>query len=434
MSTYKPSKAPWLARIPSTWSEAPLFTFFRDNKTKNIGMAEANVLSLSYGTIKRRDLDSGMGLLPESFETYQIVEPGDIVMRLTDLQNDQRSLRTGLVRERGIVTSAYLALRPSKYVDPRFAHYLLHSLDTMKVYYGLGAGVRQTMKYRDLSGAYLAMPMRVVQTQIADYLDSEIARIDALIDRKQRFIDLLLEKRTAIIAHAVTKGFDYKAEMKDSGIEWFGAIPLHWTVGRLKDLVTSIQTGPFGTQLGANDYMVDGTPVINPVHIKDNRLVPDPETSVTEATVARLNGYLLRTADVVCARRGDLGRCAVVTPQQEGWVTGTGSLRVRPNQRRVAPEFLQLLISQQGSRDWLSLQSVGATMDNLNEGILARLPVAAPDVVEQRSIIRRIGADVCKVDDLVERTRRSIDLLREYRTALISAAVTGQIDIPGTET
>lgn len=115
-------------------------------------------------------------------------------------------------------------------------------------------------------------------------------------------------------------------------------------------------------------------------------------------------------------------------------MTGTGSLRVRPNQRRVAPEFLQLLISQQGSRDWLSLQSVGATMDNLNEGILARLPVAAPDVVEQRSIIRRIGADVCKVDDLVERTRRSIDLLREYRTALISAAVTGQIDIPGTET
>ena len=268
----------------------------------------------------------------------------------------------------------------------------------------------------------------------AEELEGETAHIDALIDHKQRFIELLLERRTAIITQAVTKGFDDKADRKDSGIEWFGAIPLHWTVCRLKDIVTSIQTGPFGTQLGTNDYTIDGTPVINPVHIKDNRLVPDRETSVPEATAARLSGYLLRTADVVCARRGELGRCAVVTPQQDGWVTGTGSLRIRPNQRRVVPEFLQLLISQQGSRDWLVLQSVGATMDNLNEGILARLPVAVPDVVEQSSIIRRIGADVSKMDDLVERTRWSIDLLREYRTALISAAVSGQIDIPDTET
>lgn len=414
MSTYKPSKAPWLARIPNTWSEAPLFTFFRDNKTKNIGMAEANVLSLSYGTIKRRDVDSGMGLLPESFETYQIVEPGDIVLRLTDLQNDQRSLRTGLVKERGIVTSAYLALRPSKYVNPRFAHYLLHSLDTMKVYYGLGAGVRQTMKYSDLSGAYLAMPMRVVQTQIADYLDSETARIDALIDRKQRFIDLLLERRSAIIAHAVTKGLDPVAEMKDSGHDELGMIPAHWRVMRVRHLFRNLDGCriPLSAEERSyrqGDYDYYGASGIID-HI-DDYIFDEPLVLIGEDGA----NLLLRSTPLAFVATGKY------------WVNNHAHV-MRP--LHDSPHYWAAALNV---IDYTPL-IVGSAQPKLTQGDLADVPLPVPPPAEIAAICAYIEREAKGIDKLAKETRRSIDLLREYRTALISAAVTGQIDIPGTET
>lgn len=156
-------------------------------------------------------------------------------MRLTDLQNDKRSLRVGHAPEPGIITSAYLKLtaKAGCCID-RYLYLLLHSYDTIKVFYGMGGGLRQSMKFDDMRRLLMLIPSMEEQEQIANFLDHETAKIDTLIDKQQQLIKLLKEKRQAVISHAVTKGLNPDAPMKDSGVEWLGEVPEHWGVGRVK--------------------------------------------------------------------------------------------------------------------------------------------------------------------------------------------------------
>ncbi|HVA66117.1 MAG TPA: restriction endonuclease subunit S [Elusimicrobiota bacterium] len=208
----KDSGVEWLGEIPEHWEIIPLFTIARERDTRNTGLQEMNILSLSYGKIVRRDISDNFGLIPESFETYQIVIPGNVVLRLTDLQNDKRSLRVGLVGERGIITSAYIVLDIIEGVSAKFLHYLIHSYDVAKVFYNLGAGVRQTMKFEDLKRMPIALPKLKEQRAIAAFLDRETARIDALIDKIEQSMNLLREERAALISAAVTGKIDVREE------------------------------------------------------------------------------------------------------------------------------------------------------------------------------------------------------------------------------
>ena len=195
----------WLGKVNSSWGYAPLFTLGSPKKTPNTGMVENNLLSLSYGRIVRRDIESSEGLVPASYENYQIVEPGDLVLRFTDLQNDQRSLRSGLVRERGIITSAYLSFTPDeKKLSPLFFAYLMRAADLSKVFYRMGSGVRQSLNWGELSLMRLPLPSLEVQRRIADYLDQETSEIDFLISKSTKLRDLLLKRRSVLITEVIT--------------------------------------------------------------------------------------------------------------------------------------------------------------------------------------------------------------------------------------
>jgi type I restriction enzyme S subunit len=429
--TYKASGTNWLGNIPEHWGVAPLFAFFRELRRLNAEGREMNVLSLSYGRIVRRDVADDHGLLPASFATYQVVGKENLVLRLTDLQNDKRSLRVGFVEEAGIITSAYVALDVFGRILPKFGFYLLHSYDVTKVFYSLGAGVRQTMNYEDLKWLPILVPENREQQSITTFLDRETSRIDALIAKKERLIELLQEKRTALITRAVTKGLDPNVPMKDSGVEWLGRIPGHWKAKRIRDLADSLQTGPFGTQLHAGEYVSGGIPVINPANLRDGKLEPDLNCSIDDAAVARLNHHRLLVGDILFARRGELGRCGLVMHEEAGWVCGTGCLRLRPRFDLVEPRFLLHFLSTSGVRDWLQLQSVGSTMDNLNTSIIGRIPVALPSPEEQRAIADLLDRESLRTDALVIKVHQAVGCLKELRTALISAAVTGKIDVRG---
>jgi len=206
----KDSGIEWIERIPGSWRVCPLFTVAREKEKRNYGNQVQNVLSLSYGKIIDKDVSDNFGLLPESFETYQIVSKGNIILRLTDLQNDKRSLRVGLVRHQGIITSAYICLDFYRDIDPSYAFYLLHAYDITKVFYGLGGGVRQTMKFEDLKWLPILMPSTAEQQVIASFLDRETAKIDALVSRIREVIVHLREYRTALISAAVTGKIDVR--------------------------------------------------------------------------------------------------------------------------------------------------------------------------------------------------------------------------------
>ena len=426
---YRHSGAEWLGRVPAHWAQGPLFTVARERDGKNSDAQERRVLSLSYGRIVRRDVSENSGLMPESFDTYQVLSPGDIVLRLTDLQNDKRSLRVGLVEESGIITSAYVALAISARVTARYLFYLLHAYDVTKVFYALGGGVRQTMRFEDLKWLPVLVPPREEQRAISEFLDRKTAKIDALVAKKERLITLLQEKRAALVAQTVTKGLDTSVLMKDSGVEWLGRIPQHWYVMRVRELAESLQTGPFGSELHADQYVHAGVPVINPANLRAGQLVPDLDSTVDANTAARLAQYQLAPHDVLFARRGEMGRCGMATQQQAGWICGTGCLRLRVRAGKAVPQFLLHLLSTARVKDWLELRSVGSTMQNLNTSVIGSLPVALPPLREQQVLSAHLDGETAQIDRVVAQVDTAIDRLREFRLALVAAAVTGEIDV-----
>lgn len=200
----KDSGIEWVGNVPAHWDVRPLYYYFAERKKKNYLGQEQNLLSLSYGKVIRKDINTSEGLLPGSFNGYNIIEPGDIVLRLTDLQNDKRSLRTGLVKEHGIITSAYVTLKAAKEVVPEYFHYLLHAYDVMKVLYNMGNGVRQGLNYSELSKMHIIAPPIDEQKNIAAYLDAKCKEIESIIESKKQQLTVIDSYKKSLIYEYVT--------------------------------------------------------------------------------------------------------------------------------------------------------------------------------------------------------------------------------------
>ena len=203
--TYKDSGIEWIGEIPSEWDCFYLSQIFSPVKNKNIGMQETNLLSLSYGKIIRKNIETTFGLLPENFEGYNIIERDNIVLRLTDLQNDHKSLRVGLVTEKGIITSAYLTLKNKTNMSSNYFYYLLHSFDIAKGFYGMGAGVRQGLNWNEIRSLRIISPKESFdQQQISDFLDKKCSEIDKLITKKEQLVVELESYKKSLIYEVVT--------------------------------------------------------------------------------------------------------------------------------------------------------------------------------------------------------------------------------------
>lgn len=200
----KDSGIEWVGNIPAHWDVHPLYYYFSERKKNNYLGKEQNLLSLSYGKVIRKDINTSEGLLPDSFNGYNIIEPGDIVLRLTDLQNDKRSLRTGLVKEHGIITSAYVTLKAAKEVVPEYFHYLLHAYDVMKVLYNMGNGVRQGLNYSELSKMHIVAPPLDEQKNIAARLDCVCKGIESIIASKKQQLAVIDSYKKSLIYEYVT--------------------------------------------------------------------------------------------------------------------------------------------------------------------------------------------------------------------------------------
>jgi len=208
----KDSGVEWIGEIPEGWEVKQLRTYFSRRINKNIYLQESNLLSLSYGHIVRKNIDTKEGLLPESFDGYNIVEDGDIVIRGTDLQNDHRSLRTGLVTERGIITSAYITLKPKEDVNSVYYHYLLHCYDISKVFYSMGGGLRQSLDYWEFIRMPVLYPTDREQEEIISYIKTKCTAIDAAIEKKKKAIEKWEEYKKSLIYYAVTGKIDCRGE------------------------------------------------------------------------------------------------------------------------------------------------------------------------------------------------------------------------------
>ena len=431
---YKDSGVPWVHKVPEHWEVQPLLAVMKERNEPNMGMRENNLLSLSYGRIVQKDIDSNDGLLPESFETYQIVRPDDIVFRLTDLQNDKRSLRSAIVGQLGIITSAYVAGHPHGAL-PAYIHYLFRSYDQSKVFYSMGGGLRQSMKFADLKRMPVLLPPRSEQTTIATFPDRETAKIDALVAEQERLIALLKEKRQAVISHAVTKGLDPSVPMKDSGVKWLGEVPAHWEVVRIKHVVASIEQGwspqcesypvESADQWGVLKVGCVNGGVFNP---DENKVLPDDLTPVPALAI--------RAGDVLVSRantRELVGSAATALMDYPNLLLCDKLYRLRLNHKMDAPQYLAYFLGCLPVREQIELAATGASssMLNIGQATILELRLPHPDVEEQLAITAHLDAVTARMRDTATEAEAIIAALQERRSALISAAVTGQIDVRG---
>jgi type I restriction enzyme S subunit len=206
----KSSQIEWLNNIPSHWETKVLFEVATEQSISNKNVHNQNLLSLSYGKIINKDINTTDGLLPASFDTYQIVDDGNIILRLTDLQNDKRSLRVGISTQTGIITSAYTCLKTRANTLPHYLYLLLHSYDICKVFYGMGGGVRQSIGYGDIKRMLLPLPPTAEQQEIVDYCYSLRENIEKMITELKREIALITEYRTRMISDVVTGKVDVR--------------------------------------------------------------------------------------------------------------------------------------------------------------------------------------------------------------------------------
>ena len=281
-----------------------------------------------------------------------------------------------------------------------------------------------------LGSLAIAVPPPEEQESIARFLAHITSRIDRHIRAKEKLLVLLKEqKQTVIIEEAITcdawrKGHSWERVRADS--------PEHavkWREVRLRSVMTAIQIGPFGSQLHASEYREGGTPVINPSHIAGGRILPDPSVAVDPLKAEELSIHRLRVDDVVMARRGELGRCALVGVGEEGWICGTCSLRIRSNAAVILPAFLALCLTCRSVKEALTAGSIGATMDDLNATLVSRLRIPLPALDHQAAIVDYSVDATARLDEASNGVRNQLLAVGEYRRRLIADVVTGKVDV-----
>ena len=398
----------WLGDVPEHWNLKRFCYLFAENKKKNIGLKETNVLSLSYGNIKEKKIDDNKGLLPESFETYQIIEPNDIVFRFTDLQNDKRSLRSAISKYHGIITSAYIAVKTKQNAD--FYNYLFRAYDLQKVFYSMGEGMRQSLKMDELNKMPVVLPSEDEQKRIVAFLNTETTRIDNLITKQEKLIELLEEQRKSIISHAVTKGLNPNAPMKDSGVEWLGEVPESWVEQKIKFISKLI-----------NEKTSEKSNVIALENIESwtGKYIETESSFESDAVKFKKNDVLFGKL------RPYLAKVYLVENQGEA----VGDIYVlRPN-KLIHPQFLKFFMLSEKFIDYVNSSTNGTKMPRANWDFIGCISIFLPHIKVQHEIVEYLESAVLKIELIINKQISLIEKLKEYRSSIISHAVTGKIDV-----
>lgn len=412
------SGIPWIGEVPEGWGIHPLYSYFAERKNKNSMLQEQNLLSLSYGKIIRKDINTNGGLLPANFTTYNIVQPNDIVIRPTDLQNDKKSLRTGLVTEKEIITSAYISLQPIANIYIKYFHYLLHSYDINKVFYNMGNGVRQGLNYSEFSKLMLLCPGKEEQHRIADFLDSKCSEIDTLIENLRARVESAKEYKKAVITEAVTKGLDKGAKMKDSGVEWIGEVPEGWKIVRFKH-IASIKSN----LVQPDKYMK--YPQIAPDNIeKDTGRLLSHQT-VEESGIISGNHLFYRGQILYSKIRPNLNKLTVAP------LDGLCSADMYPIESKLPTLFMvySMLSTYFVSQVSLIIQD-RVKMPKINQEELGEIKVVVPSQQEMLTIADYLDSKCSEIDALLQNYEDQIATLEEYKKSLIYEYVTGKKEVP----
>ncbi|EKO3947421.1 restriction endonuclease subunit S [Vibrio fluvialis] len=428
---YKDSGVEWVGNIPSHWQVTPIKYLATLNPRKSaidssLLNKECNFLPMEKLKLNSIVLDEKR-LVSDVYDGYTYFEDGDVLMaKVTPcFENKNIAVASGLLNGVGFGSSEIYVLRSNEKTDNRFLYYRLQEDSFMDIATAAmtGAGGLKRVPSEVVNGYSLGTPEVEEQTQIANFLDHETAKIDTLIEKQQQLIKLLKEKRQAVISHAVTKGLNPQAPMKNSGVEWLGEVPEHWGVSSL-GYYASLNTGATPDRSNSS-YWEGDIPWIKTGEVKYETIYKTEE-SISKLAVKQTSVQLSPPGTLLMAMYGQgvtRGRVAILGVHA---TYNQACVAITPNSY-LFNEYLKVffIAGYHAIRDGGNETS----QMNLNADIVRKFKVTVPPIDEQKEIVSFLEAELPRFDALLENADKAIKLMQERRTALISAAVTGKIDV-----
>ena len=426
---YKDSGIAWIGKIPKKWIVGLVGKYFEEVNNPNINQEETNTLQFKMGEIISKSKGDSK-YSPETIEAYNVVKPGTIMINGLNLSFDLISQRVAQVREKGAITSTYLAIFPTKEIKSDYAKYLLKAYDNNKALHAMGRGLRATLSYRTFRSEPVIVPSLDEQQAIASYLDEKCSEIDSLISLQEEMISELQAYKQSVITEAVTKGLDPNVPMKDSGVEWIDIIPEGWEVLPFKSV--------FYTEKGLNitkaDLTENGVPVLSygQIHSKQN-----PGTRLNGSLFKFVPKSYLKTNPECLVQKGcfliadtseDYEGCgnAIYVDRNMMLFAGYHTIVARPcNLDRDYKYFAYLLLTNNWRQQVRSRVS-GIKVYSINQKILKQTSLLFPPLQEQQAIASYLDEKTSQIDSLIEIKREKITELKDYKKSIIYEYVTGK--------
>lgn len=407
----KDSGIPWIGDIPKDWNVSLIGSCIKEVDCKNTDGKEDNALQFKMGTIiSKRNGDSKYN--PETLEAYNIVKIGDIIINGLNLSFDLISQRVGLVKENGVITSTYIAVRPTTNISNEFLTYLFKAYDNCKAFHSMGRGLRQTLSYGELRKYYVVLPLKKEQQRIAEFLDRKCGEIDEAIALQEEFIEELKSYKQSVITEAVTRGLNPNVKLKDSGIDWIGKIPQGWEVIKVGFLFDNL------------DYLRQ--PISAELRERNN---PQYDYYGASGVIDKIDHYNVEGKVLLIGEDGAnlVLRNLPLIYKAEGrfWVNNHAHI-LKPKDNNDY-NYMAHALEAANYRNYIT----GSAQPKLSQDNLQAVKLPVPPLTEQKQIADFLDDKCTEIDSLIAIKQQKIEELKDYKKSVIYEYVTGKKEVNG---
>lgn len=425
MKIMKDSGIEWIGQIPEDWELTTYCRVF--NRRKEYDDKDKQVLSLTIQGVKEKN--ENYGKMAEDFTGHQIVKKNDLVFTPRDF--DATPILSGIAPCNGCISNLYFVLYPhdtSKTYIPFYNYFMWGVKWGGDIWRKLSYGMRFSYNFQQFGALHTVVPPIDIQKRIADFLDDKCSKINLYIEKQQQVIEKLKAYKQSVITEAVTKGLDPNVPMKDSGIEWIGMIPEHWTSRRLRYLGTCVN----GISKGG-EYFGSGYPFVSYGDVYKNMELPSSVAGLVETTEDEREWYSVKEGDVFFTRTLEtIEEVALTSTCMKTIENATFAgflIRFRPNTNLLTKEFSKYYFRSDKHRLFFVKEMNLVTRASLSQELLKRLPVLLPPIEEQLAIATHLDKKCSNIDDSINKKLEVIERLIKYKKSLIYEAVTGKMEV-----
>lgn len=400
------------------WPQDRLSALFFENDSKNSNFKEHRAFQFYFGTIVPKQEYELTDDLIETYKKYTVIKPDDIVINGLNLNYDFVTQRVGLVKEVGIITSAYLSIRPRSELNANYYCYLLKTVDAHKLFHGLGTGIRLTLSFKDIKNLQLPIPSIAEQDQIVRYLDWKISSINRLINIKRKEIRSIDTMKRSMVSSAVTRGLNPDVPMKFSGVKWLGDIPTHWQTIKLRQILhpVSVKNHP---ELPLLSVVREQGVIVRDVTDKEanHNFIPD---DLSGYKVVKKGQFAMNKMKAWQGSYGISDYTGIVSPAYFIFDVSFDNL-----------EYFHYAIRSKVYVNFFAQASDGIRVGqwDLQMDKMKEIPFIVPPADEQVAIVDYIKRTLPQYDVAIEKLSAEVETLEEYKTKLIADVVTGKIDV-----